>query len=90
MGFPTAPRVARAISTYDSRQWVGAGGRKELLPVGSIVWARPKRGQAAGEGEQRTRVMDAKDQALLALGKELQSQHYRFTTGTARQSSSRQ
>ena len=26
--------------------------------------------------------MDAKDQALLALGKELQSQHYRFTTGT--------
>ena len=50
--------------------------------MGSIVWARPKRGQAAEEGEQRTRVMDAKDQALLALGKELQSQHYRFTTGT--------
>ena len=76
-GLPVLPSAIR------TRQCgFAAGRRKELFPWAALYWHGPSSGQAAEEGEQRTRVMDAKDQALLALGKELQSQHYRFTTGT--------
>src|SRR3954454_25350085 len=53
----------------------------------SCRWAelyrtRPKRRTSGRNGGTRTRVMDAKDQALLALGRELQARDYRFTTVT--------
>jgi len=50
--------------------------------MGSIVSDTAQRRTSGRNGGTRTRVMHAKDQALLALGRELQARDYRFTTVT--------
>ena len=48
--------------------------------MGSIVSNAAQAVDKRPKWGTRTRVMDAKDQALLALGRELQARDYRFIT----------